>query len=592
MWRIFSRAERVVSWLGEGDKSSESALDLILGLGAVVEKEIELHTGINYPSLILPMGAPNAGKSSTIDWVALDCSRRLVTDRNYWPPAHSGVALNTQLDDIEILGHRSANASKISSEIVYTSSDQSTAWGTSIAPDSIAMTNTKLELDIQTDLLGALPNTMCFEAMKARGCLARYDWNSILTLLGRPYFGRAWVVQELFYAGNVFNPQADRCLLMCGHRTLSRPLLLMIWQILESMEVTTESYEQHGYAWMFGRSEGLEEPLKTLVSHGTLHGQPDTPEIFNVLRDAHSSGDGKLSRLITSTMSFKATDPRDKVYALLRMAGVSNEDFPVDYSQPANQVLQNITVYAVQQSGNLRVLEGNRHCTDAVTPSRIPDPAVLPVRSIEWTHHNRIASSKTLAKWEYNSATSSLELEGILVSKIKTRIGPFKFGRGFTDEDLAPLRKYYTALDTMHRETFWRTLVMDLDRTNALKRASNYPAPPEFGQMCDIFLGSSLPLNQDDARRTSLFLTNMYDSAQRRCFIELENGMMGLGPFDAIAGDSVVILFGGDVCFALREKEERYQLVGDCYVHGVMQGQLMVDSGDVSAAGRQMFTLC
>lgn len=637
MWRVFSHAKKVVSWLGESDEDSEAAFDSVLALEMARDRTAAENTNRDYgnPSIIPIMGSPGAGKSSFINIgdradtaSASRYKSKYVTTIKYKPTRHAmaidyettytGVAYANLSEDgaaAEVIniadwGLGMNNASKVPTVISYSAPNELDTWGSSLSNDAIAMCNSKLQLDVQESKLDELDATLAvLEGMKnldfsdqliGSGDLHSYNWSSILKLLSRPYFGRVWVVQELFYAGHIFNDQEDRCVFMCGDRTLPRPFLFRTWQLLEGIEVTKESYEQHGHAWLFGQTNGLSEPLKTLVSHGTLHGQPNAPEIFNVLRDASIEGKDRLSRLITSTMSFQATDPRDKVYALLKMAGVSNEDFPVDYSLPTNQVLRAITIYAIRTSQSLRILEGNRRSTDTVNPSWIPDPSVLPVRSIEWTHHNRFASRGAPLACEYIESTGLLHLQGIIVGRVKTKIGPFSFGRGFTEEALSPLKDFYRTLDISRRDKFWRTLVMDLDRTNALQRPNNYPAPAEFGTMCDTLLGTTAEPDEEashdhekrNLQSISLYLTNMYDSAQKRCFIELDSGCMGLGPYDAIPGDMIVILFGGDVCFTLRPKGDCYQLVGDCYVYGVMQGQMMRQEDSAYLSGKQEFLLC
>lgn len=58
------------------------------------------------------------------------------------------------------------------------------------------------------------------------------------------------------------------------------------------------------------------------------------------------------------------------------------------------------------------------------------------------------------------------------------------------------------------------------------------------------------------------------------------HGFIGVGPIDTKAGDKVAILLGADVPFILREEsggeDHRYwKLVGDCYVHGIMGGEVV-----------------
>lgn len=54
------------------------------------------------------------------------------------------------------------------------------------------------------------------------------------------------------------------------------------------------------------------------------------------------------------------------------------------------------------------------------------------------------------------------------------------------------------------------------------------------------------------------------------------NNYFGMFPKSANAGDEIWVLFGGEFPFVLRRKERigYYELVGQCYIHGVMEGQL------------------
>jgi len=50
---------------------------------------------------------------------------------------------------------------------------------------------------------------------------------------------------------------------------------------------------------------------------------------------------------------------------------------------------------------------------------------------------------------------------------------------------------------------------------------------------------------------------------------------MGIGSRKMQTGDEVCVLFGGEVLFILRSVLDHYWLVGECYVHGLMQGEAM-----------------
>ncbi len=62
----------------------------------------------------------------------------------------------------------------------------------------------------------------------------------------------------------------------------------------------------------------------------------------------------------------------------------------------------------------------------------------------------------------------------------------------------------------------------------------------------------------------------------RRLFISSDEEWIGLAPMSAIAGDVIALLEGGPVPYILRPSETQagnYELIGDAYVHGVMDGE-------------------
>ncbi|OAK93948.1 hypothetical protein IQ06DRAFT_298698 [Phaeosphaeriaceae sp. SRC1lsM3a] len=61
-----------------------------------------------------------------------------------------------------------------------------------------------------------------------------------------------------------------------------------------------------------------------------------------------------------------------------------------------------------------------------------------------------------------------------------------------------------------------------------------------------------------------------------RCFFVTRKGHMGIGPLRMREGDVIAILFGSTIPFVLRHVEgsaDRYMLLGECYIHGIMDGE-------------------
>ena len=52
-----------------------------------------------------------------------------------------------------------------------------------------------------------------------------------------------------------------------------------------------------------------------------------------------------------------------------------------------------------------------------------------------------------------------------------------------------------------------------------------------------------------------------------------------MGPKDTGKGDTVCVFLGGKVPFVLHQEhsELEYLLLGECYVHGIMEGEIMAE---------------
>jgi hypothetical protein len=67
----------------------------------------------------------------------------------------------------------------------------------------------------------------------------------------------------------------------------------------------------------------------------------------------------------------------------------------------------------------------------------------------------------------------------------------------------------------------------------------------------------------------------LYRHDGRRPFIT-SSGRLGLGPAAMLPGDRVVVFFGAELPFILRKDNEGYyQVIGEAYVHGIMDGEIM-----------------
>ncbi|KAL8898787.1 MAG: hypothetical protein Q9207_006528 [Kuettlingeria erythrocarpa] len=144
-------------------------------------------------------------------------------------------------------------------------------------------------------------------------------------------------------------------------------------------------------------------------------------------------------------------------------------------------------------------------------------------------------------------------------------------------------------------EAFWQTLVAGKDHSNIQRAPSDYAAI--FALLIDTATGQSpsfpdqptfkrkLTLANLEVRRPGVLYRQMqiaFKTAVRgRRFGTTTKGCMGLYPRGTQIGDRVCIFSGGHVPFVLRQDGERdsYQLIGECYQHGIMDGQVLSTPG-------------
>jgi hypothetical protein len=61
----------------------------------------------------------------------------------------------------------------------------------------------------------------------------------------------------------------------------------------------------------------------------------------------------------------------------------------------------------------------------------------------------------------------------------------------------------------------------------------------------------------------------------RRTFFLTENERTGIGSTETEVGDEGWLLFGGRVLYVLRPVDNHFKFIGECYVHGYIEGEGM-----------------
>lgn len=420
------------------------------------------------------------------------------------------------------------------------------------------------------------------------------NWTALWRFLHRPFWTRVWIIQELAVRGVL---KKSSGVIVCGFASMERKhydsacaLILMI--------ILYGNCSRHGAL--------MDEPLLSMIAFG----HPPGLTMSQIL-SACNFNKKPLFHLIRITQRFQATDPRDKVYALLGLALEGDREFPPDYTITARQALVNLVKFLIAKDRDLGILAGNRSVPNLLGPSWTPDLVSEPFEQASMVVDRPfMAGGSTRPEILFIEGDQVLVGQGVYVAELKEVIGPLRpvmklpGEADATVEDTAEsqgVNEVFQQLANFYRngnnkESFWRTAVMNRSRTGFIEES---PAPNEFEQMAQVlFEEGSVPATSNpelpDLERKQAFIAPFLASLQKslthRCFFTATTGKYtGIGPYCSKPGDIAVILYGCNVPLILRPIGSRFELIGDAYVHGIMDGELVENAVDED---KRTFEVC
>ena len=478
-------------------------------------------------------------------------------------------------------------------------------------------------------------------AEAANNMAAPPDWLALTKLLRNQWFERCWVVQEVVLARKIY--------VIYGGRYIDWDMLL-------------------GLTTAF--TGALGGPICRLLSNNGPNTFPSAPiglvhgPILETYRREY--GERKilsLHALLKHCLTFKATNCRDKIFALQDITEAATA-LPIDYQLSIGDVLINTAHYFLGRPEAINVLQNagiglyieaedseNTQIdgVDGAGTQKVKRPT-LPSWVVDWSRTRRFDQANL---WSYRQEDTflyraavernpqireidrkTIELGGVHIDCIRHRgknmqhpalddVSTPKHEQGkwvhwvreadSIAHDLSP--QYSTGQSRF--EAFWRTCIAD-------RSGLNRPADPQYGGYMEKFKYNTLieckfdwlsnfrgwqdilreritPEEQDwldghhhlgeadprkDAERiqeVALFCGAIGSACQGKCFAVTEKGYMAIAPPGTREGDMVCLIMGAEVPFMLRplleddrgimDREQCYALVGECYVHGMMDGE-------------------
>ncbi|KAI0865855.1 heterokaryon incompatibility protein-domain-containing protein [Xylaria cubensis] len=418
-------------------------------------------------------------------------------------------------------------------------------------------------------------------------------------LLERPWFERVWCIQELILAKLV--------IVQCGQSTMS-------WEKLFYFSCCC-----------------LHPTIRHIVYCGIKEGIISRRQVSNVKLvaqkyalnyDEEIPGWQKVLRTLVSFRTWKSSDPRDKIFAfygLIPHEVSDREALKPNYTLSTAEVYINTAIYIIRQSGNLDIL------SIATWPAEgfhdVSFLRLLPSWVTDWRDSQRFHLSGVYwpiaflgagidiysfddmyrASLDLNATPVDLRgnlqllaLDGIDVDIIDdigdtmleyTNKALYKWGE---IADLLGEYCYRYTGQSVH-EAFLRTCLMDdqwgmnqkyvdklVDQLMNNKGDLEVPARCRIPQQnIKLKWPSNFPPGPENDAEAVEAILKRPEAMRGRRFFKTAKGLFGLAPALAQKGDCVVVLFGGKVPFILRgfPDAESYHLVGESYVHGIMDGE-------------------
>lgn len=416
-------------------------------------------------------------------------------------------------------------------------------------------------------------------------------WGAFWKLWQRPYWKRIWIIQEQHFAGNLLLNDNDRCLIGVGNRWVSRSVFTACYIAMLAVAGNPLAFATNMEAQISGTSL---EPFRSFVANapspatalfGTLNLLDSDDEYVDVFYP--------FPDLIRITEKFQATDPRDRVFALQGMITAKTVLPPIDYASTFHEVMRGVVQFAIEEHGNLAILESNRVSLANTAASWYPVFREVAPCAPVWVSTGQYQASGTqkadIARFSANEAV--LHIRGVVLGTSNLVLGPFLDMTDMTNterdahliETWYKIATHWRVLTPQKQNDLWRTLILDQERHGWLP--ATMPAPDSLARPFEkVMIDPGITIPEDfepdlpeDTREydyISLFVSQSNPVMHNHCYFETETGYVGMGPFLTKPGDLIVLLLGGAFYFVLRPKGEHYQLLGEAWVKDMMSGQL------------------
>ncbi|KAK1010737.1 hypothetical protein B0A54_01176 [Friedmanniomyces endolithicus] len=428
-------------------------------------------------------------------------------------------------------------------------------------------------------------------------------WKALAAVLRRPWFWRTWVVQEV-----VLNPNVE---IVLGANMLTWEDLEGIVALLEGPIPKIWQVDQvFSIAELpFSRINRIRLRHRRLITSPTTPALPSTTfttawtEEPRILLEDDQADDPELLDLLLMSRGLGTTDPRDKVYALL---GLGKHDIVPDYQTSPEDVFLEFAQHQIGSVTDIRSRKeqlgvemgvnerevrramvmlscAGRQNQQRKLPSWVPDWTVnLGSRPLIFGLGKRYsAGGSKLGMLDYDFDVG-LQLSGILLDTVH-HVGSVLLDLDVPGDPHTLITEWWREAQQIAFERIARSpgSTLYLDAFEAMRRRlqlckHGYYLDENRTQRRNSFLDDA-DLVPDAAHNVVQTLT--LGPTRGRNMFASSTGYLGLVPHGTREGDVVFVVRGADVPYVLRQYEGGYELIGEAYVQGIMEGEGLGMSG-------------
>jgi hypothetical protein len=445
-------------------------------------------------------------------------------------------------------------------------------------------------------------------------------WRSLLSFFSRNYWRRLWIIQELALNHNM-------TLFLCGGRQLSRSMIYR----------TCEFYQRHSTLIDDLVSKRWEvSEVSPVSTYGSIWSTIYQIHCL-VTTEGQEKKKPRLDVLLDLGRKANVTDPRDKVYGILGLlpSPIATKILP-DYLLPREEVFLRFAKTLLQEVNGLEaILSWCCFKADSSLPSWIPDWTKQFPRNHIRRLRERNAAGSTAAQWSVSEDDRHLHCKGVIFDSVRSFSSCLSenlpYGSQAPKEPQEVLKSSgnislnrYGDRTALHN-TLWRTLRQDhpsgrdlkatfldtlwLDWDNArslslhmwalcygmeeVMESSSWETFDKFRQTnanFSIFGNKFRDFFPDTRNNFDGQLCQRLMSPEKeiifdmhvtvlaligRRMITTSGGYLGLAPEEVLENDVIAILYGCNFPIVLRPCGESYNYIGESYVDGIMDGELM-----------------